>query len=638
MTVKRSKFIKFLSGLLCLAMLLSCGITAMAAGDETPAPEGNSPAVDSNSSAYVNYPEYFANNDFVGASRVEGDLIASQNEIFVFRNRSIDALNNVTDKYEVFNTNIGKVVLTLENQYKKNSTIPANQYSFNAIIVNDMAIAVSITKTEYTMLTREEKENYKLPETAGDMLDVIKDYVYEESYEVYDVYGNKLASFDYIPSVNSTINYSSGKRVLEVSENTYVFDDEAKLVYSYNNITGLPLADCDVVTDNYYYFLGEGYTASEEIALVVVDKEGKVVFETSVSYYSEVFVLQNGNIFVQEMSEIPEGYVGGVLYDGYYCNLKSYIIDIATGTSTYLPDFGYVVEDIVNELTVGKKTYSEVATAKAINTAMVYEIKDGVVSENEKLVVFDNNMKLLVSLDSLYPLQDTIFDASLLPDGYVYVEMRNVIVDPLGSGDADVLYVGAIISPAGEITGYVKPNMKIGNGFVAASDAIYDYDFNLLYEYNSSRNLAGVTNDAVILYTRSTRSEWDPNAWNEYTHEYGAYVETYYDEYYCVRYYEQHQYDEYGNHIGSELVFGENFSHTGKSLNLVKYDKDYFIIYNGETNKYTLYSAKANQLLVTANVMNVYVGENAAIVSTYIDGHSIAYTLRNNNTNGGDNK
>ena len=631
MTVKKSKFIKFLSALLCFAMMLSFGISVMAetGGEDAtpPATEGSSPAVDSDKTAYVKYEDYFVSSKYETASRFEGDLVASNNEIFIFKVRTIDALNNVTDSYEVFNAETGTKVLTISNEYEKNASIPQNEYSFEIVSAYDVNVAIVVTKTVYTKLSREDKENYKLPETAPDTIDVINDYIYDQSAEVYDVYGNLLADFDYVPHFYSYSAYADNRYVLELSDTTYVFDEEGKLVYSYNNITGLPLDECDAVTDKYYYFFANSYSFDNSDYIVVVDKEGKVVLEKKVYYDNEICLLQNGNIFVQEYKSIPEGYKGGVIYDGEYVEIKSYVINVETGKETYLPDFAYVVEDISNELVLGKE-YTESYTSKAINTAEVYAINNGVVSDLESCVVFDNDMKFLVDLAPLHPQQNDIFSASALTGGYIYVELKNDIYGDY-QGECETLYKGAILSPDGEITGYIKPEMEVGNGFVVSETAIYDYDFNVLYTYYDNREVAGVTADTVVLHSYNLSTVWDPYAWNEYDQSYtGAYVDKYIHRYYFVRYYEHNTYDEYGEIVETYTDFSEAGSVYGEYVRLEEIDDSYFVIYNGETGKYTIYNSKASSFLVTANDVNVYVGKDIAVITTYIDGHDIAYVAK----------
>ena len=241
-----------------------------------------------------------------------------------------------------------------------------------------------------------------------------------------------------------------------------------------------------------------------------------------------------------------------------------------------------LTNDYYNELVEKYDMDTLKASDKARNIALVYKIEDGVMSNENDVVILDNDLKVLYTYERIIEQQE-LFGSGIF--GYETLANGDKLVD---IGGEEMPY--AIVSPDGTVRAYLKAGMRVVGNYVADGTFLYDYDLNVICNY-AEKN-----------YT--------------VTELFGECVFISYNEGRCM------SFNVYDEQIHLNDLFEDEVS-------LVERNDDYAVFYNRDTGKYTLYNESMKAILASRESMDIYALEDGGyLVMTYAGADYACYILK----------
>lgn len=213
-------------------------------------------------------------------------------------------------------------------------------------------------------------------------------------------------------------------------------------------------------------YLGRHYYLKEEEAVFVFDSLGQPVYEFHRPSYAEdcrIFVLGNGNVFIQYTYETIEGEDYDYIRNAIRHKVVSIFANLERGTVTN-PAIEYLVGKMENAFTDGD--FDERYTDRVDNVALILDFKNSRIDENEpgRYIILSD------SLIELVAMQDVVSGAlDILRISYD----RNLVKTASGS-----LLVAGDCTVIGQLNNY----RCITERYIVTSGKIYDHDLTPLID------------------------------------------------------------------------------------------------------------------------------------------------------------
>ncbi len=648
--MKYMNIIKLLSVLLCIGMLfVACdngdtekntdeaGTTVEAETEEVTEPATDESLLENVEPKFENFFEILeAESVELGtASRVEGEIIDQDkyNELFVLKKTDIDTKNNVTETFEVYSLQSGKIVLTVNNTYYNGDYATFDWDNFlikgynheiidgGHVIINggDVKYPSSVVDVElyngFMIVVKEAKlteieEDVRLDNPDGCLYEI------EFKYSYYDIFGTLITESNNKLDIEVSQHVGSDVFTVKLGATVAYFDMETyKLIKTGDRYSQHATEVYQYETDKYgYYIYSTGTIAGlgEIYYLDVVDKtDGKLdrYYADTAYEYPQMYVLHNGDILFQYINEVKEGdpYDFAELDSmsgefGYY-QLAHVLLSVDDGVKTAV-DLPYYFNTIIPGEDYAEMMMLEYdnigVTENARNVAYAEKIVDKKL-EDSTLLILDNDMKVLYELEKIVPEHMLDIEYAL---GFKILDNGDYLVDLVG-----VSANRAIVRPDGTVRAYLKDTMQVVGDhiidvrFDETSTAIeppvigcvvYDYDLNELYDVMD----AGYT-----------------------------YVTDVFGQALFAR--DEDAAETYKNYYVLEKTDSGKYSMTLKhsDVSIEETGVDYVILKDKEEEKYTLYDKEMEALLKTAGVMNIVEFDGGYIVTTVVAGHYVLYTI-----------
>ena len=442
-----------------------------------------------------------------------------------------------------------------------------------------------------------ERIDEETKDQANDLVSDVGDYVtLSDTYEYYDVFGTPVATCSTDIEKGETSCYKRQSVIsLTIGKITAVFDAVTyELEKAYNNETETVYKDYSFVNDNYYYYITSEYDGG---FIEVFDKNGSLVLSKEIYNTFNAVVLDNGNIAIQELEFLfNENQVGDVIIGGEYFDLRTTVVNVATGAETDV-DFNHVIMNAYTSADLAK--YRLDVTENTKNLLVAYVIENKYLEEGKvKFLVVDNDLNIAFDTPKTYPIQvDSVTVDNIYASNVDFISFEN-IDDGYLAINVSAVEDKAIINVNGDIVSFVENTDKILEGMVVTDVAVYDYYLKSLFNFkDNNTEFVCIVGNSVIVKNLPTDENRD---------------------YYVVSYQKLTINDN--GRIVSERVFDEN--HT--------FDRvvgDVVVMKSVTNGKYVIYNSDCKHILTTENEVEVIAVDGKYVAITNVAGIDIAYAL-----------
>ena len=597
-------------------------------------PETHEPLLESVAPEFGNFFENLekeTSDPLSTVERVDKKIVSMDGErrFVVMMTKDVDTKNNVAVTYEVYNINKAEIVLTVEYEYY-NGDYAA--FDWNNLLVKENVVMVD----EGSGYIVEKDLTVKYPEkvvevavvTSGNGLPyiIVKEaeitpvsdsdkeknpdgcvYDIDIAYTYYDVAGNEITK------ANQPLRVSEESRDDEVVYNfgatRAYFDLETYELVALQNADSDEFRPAyDTKTEKYGYIFG---SESNIAGLGYVEWFDVYDLATGERIYRkylddnwndrQTFMLHNGNVLIQYENEVSEKENYDYTYHGsYFYKYEHYIFDVLDGTTKKI-DIPYYISSINTPADYEDGYRGVKLTENVRNLAIAYDVSGGRWLDGD-LVIFDNDMSVLYSIDSIVPEHKHGLNA------YTYDEY-DIGISILDNGDYLVTLDGAvtsraIVKPDGTVRTYLKDGFRVVGNYIVneIEKAIYDYDLNELFDFG----------------TEDTEYEYFGRLFGRIV--FAEEVKDEYDNVIGYNYLALYEGSEGGLYV-TTLFDGEN-------VLLVDGGEKYVVVQRESDDKFVLYNEDFETVLVTYSRM--YIGEfnDGYAVFTNIAGDYVMYALK----------
>lgn len=671
--MKSINFIKLLSVLLCIVMLLAaCGPkekeTETTANTEKENASETETVSESTTEAEteeptmapvdpvienffkIEYEDGLTDIDPETLARIDGEVFSSStdNNVIVIKTADVNTKNVITDTYTVYNVELGKKVAEFSIEYVNGDYDAVNWSDF--VVKEDVSlrvdpqtgaistvtsvadypdVAMRVYVAEINTLTYfvvEKAEFKKIEDAVREENENGCYYSVALSYEYYDVAGALIKSAAKPCTVTPVNGYSNA---YNFGSTFAVLDESDKLICISDIDIQTAVGAYDIESANYGYVSGSytGALGHEVEYLDVFDKETGAL---KLRYYFDAAatgttwnVLANGNVVIQNITWIEDTSSADydvLTADGNAIVIDTEILNVKTG-ETEETELGYYIEYMIDGKSFGEEYKLEdkgiKVTDNAVNVAIASDIvKNGTINDT-KIVVFDNRMNVLFELDRIIPEHKI--------DTYTALGIQSLVTGDYLLILDDLVANRAIVTADGTVRAYLSADMKIMDKYVVDHIGIYDFDLNLLYSFaeNECTYVNTIGGSKSIIVSKSTK-------WTEYD-DMGNPVESSYFEYYVVAAatdrtqgftMTQLDFTDKDNDTAlftDEYSVFENRTELGLTNNrFVTINDDYFVSYNTQLDKYTIWTSDFKHVLTSDAAFTILPFGDQYLVKTSI--------------------
>ncbi len=339
----------------------------------------------------------------------------------------------------LYNLLTGKLLRTIDDGHEvgfvsDHLNSPANAAGIYYMVHNDILYVCNADGSEAISTFYGKEDGGERDDTEGD--DVSEGSLWPNVTE--GLFTDSLNGFSF-----NGVNYF-------VRDGAIVFEGDHPLESSYFNAS--------VEYGGLYYYIGE------DLAFVF-DEKGTLLYEYRLPSYavlSNIFVLNNGNLFMQYAYTVIDGEEYDTVVGAEKYKLVSILANVEKRTETE-PILSFFVVDCHNAFT--DEDFHERYTEKVTNLATIIEIKNKRVDENalpRSIVLTDNLIELFSPNDIV---TGAVNFQRISYDRYLVTTSAGSL---LASGDGTVL---------GQLNNYLCITEK----FIVTSGAVYDHDLNQIY-------------------------------------------------------------------------------------------------------------------------------------------------------------
>ena len=640
--MKYTNLIKLLSVLLCAVMLCTaCAAPAEEPPEnngETEAPVPQTPMLEAVEPKLDNFFGISAVNGWrtLGkATRLDGTVVSQSESLLVLRNAKIDHLNNVTETFTVYNTELQTEVLKVENTYEyrefnkpctcegdhdyDNESCQYNYsesnytefdwdyYYYEDPTLNFPESLIKVEAETYGSYYRGEIPYIKVSRAKITPVDEKtfeenegNSHIVEVTYDYYDVAGTEILT----GAQKDSVRYEN-ENALSFVNVVATFDrDTHKMISKVGADNKIVRYNYDFENEEYGYYLEcSQYSAlgKEERFFEVYSKEdGALVMR----YYLDgdkgnatAFAMAGGDVLVQYIRVVDKdkGEKYNADINGQKVMVESYLVDVPTGTKKAVEPGYYFIEINTAEEFIDKYDVADkgiTLTENAANIAIGIDLSSGKVDINNPfdLIVLNNDGSVMFKMDRIIP--EHVFRANTSnPFGYTQLPSGDYLVDIVGyESIRDDQATRAIVSAEGKVRAYLTESAKVVGKYVVYDGAVYDYDMKLVLDLAKDNYffLCAVGNNIIVSKDGQEGTEYYKLVAN-------------------------------GDSLTAELLLED------EAISVVEYEADYIVLYTVEDGKYHLYNADLEHVLTTRNEMYIRLCDEKYLVGTqlYVDGQVI---------------
>lgn len=403
-------------------------------------------------------------NDYSTVSRIDGSVVSYDRDhnLAVVETKELENNNEEKTRYKVYDLVSGEVLYETSVTNSLSKPYPYKELTvtvdYPVIRVVEDTTTQTVTSTEMDTDTTTRYSYYRAAKNSG----ALKTSLDEEA---------------------SAVIASGNLYSIEIDGTMYWLNEDAEVVRKIDGTVA------DTYNIEFDFFKGEynDYLYAWEFGemyrrIQVFNTEGvccaQYAFSNNAVNMSSLFggevayILNNGNVFTQEVIKVEDGEEYDFSFLGVDCVVSSKIIDYKTGAVTEV-DLDYLVMDL--ESAYGRTHRSDfpfVLAEGKQNQAMVTLFANGELTKNA-YVVLDNDMKVEYTLKNV---DDTI-DVGTVGENWYGASLV------IGGQEASRIY-----DYDGNVICTLPYNTEgIADGLILTNTAIYDWQMNLLYDLEASK-------------------------------------------------------------------------------------------------------------------------------------------------------
>ena len=539
------------------------------------ADEGETEVVDEQENANHEMHSYFDLGDNVEAdpiasiSRIDGEVVEVdfQNNLAVVVKKDLDNMSNVVKTVEVYDLLTGEVIRTESVSY------PYGGYPDETVELEVSLIypVIKVQKTSYTVT-----DNGVDPDSRNDD-------VYEAEYSV--SYYLACKDGELLHTTDGTeyeiYEYDNGLVCVEMND---------KLVWIDKNLNKIRQVEKIFADYNYsvypWMFDSEykGYLYSyDDSSLMIFNHAGMACGTYLAGENSRIrcFVLDNGNVLIQEFTEVSLFDSCEFVMLGTRYTMKSMIMNAVDGSISEI-ELDYIVNDLESEY--GQESHEpriKLANGRD-NLAVVYKVADGYVAQYPSVCVLDNDCNVVYTVKNDTEGVDMEYGILYLGNGKYITGMNS-----------DGYSWEAIFDLDGNFISAFNTMNSITDKYIVSNTAIYNHKMELVYDF----------------------------AANGYRFEGIAYNKIYLSKINFVS--------------GAEEVYV--FTSTSKTPELlvdgIEFELEFvdeyaYVVYDVENDVYVVYNHADEELLVSHENVEGYECEDVYLIGTTFNGEPVVYVIK----------
>lgn len=571
---------------------------------------------------YFVFPQFTPPTELKEAKEIEGELVAStvNNELIIIRQAKLGFDNTVTETFTVYNTMLGKTVLTVDNTYPYgeydafdwNNIYDVNGKSFPE---SDMDVSIG---GEYDYMTGSYESVYivvkkaefkKIDEEVREENPYGADYEVTTSYVYYDAAGTEFARSKALTPERQMTYDSSYSYALSVGDTLAIFDSATyELISVTDSMKNKVVGGFDVEVGKSGYILDaeiDGALGRTESFLEIYDLEsGECTLRYRYEHSSHSsFVLNNGNVLITYTDYIDEGDVKtqpDIIWMGVEMTVDNYLLDVKTGKVEPI-DFNYMPVIVLNRQEYIALGNDIMQITENVDNVMIGIELDGVRTElsDMRIMALDNDLTVSFVMDPLVPEQNP---AEMLNDGGIVTLENGDYLVTLDSAATS----RAIVTKDGLVRSYLKADAEVVGDFVVTPNGVYDYDMKPLFAFETDGySFVADVCGKIIVSKLTTKIDMLHNTTEDVL------------EYYSLDL--------------TESGFSPSQIFEDQTVVPDKTEDDYIVTVHNETGKYTLYNINLEHILTTSSAMYICEIDGKYTVRTErSDGYntvSVLYTL-----------
>ncbi|MBR3879325.1 MAG: hypothetical protein IKJ24_04280, partial [Clostridia bacterium] len=497
-------------------------------------------------------------------SKIDGTVLSvdKENALAVVANKTVDAFDIEETTVKVYDLITGEVIR--EDSVKS----PYNRTSNEEGETIGVAIHYPVIRVEKTKYVKQGEGETTKPEKE------VSYYIAEKDGEL--VYTTSDTSFEVYEYQNGLVCFLMGDKYVWIDRDMNVIRSVETIVANYNYAI-----NPDLFQSEY-----KGYLYSfDSMGLMVFNHSGVVSAKYTVSSkdaYINSFVLDDGNVLVQEFTDVGAYGSCDFVLSGTRYTMKSMIVNAVNGTVTDI-ELDCVVDYVLTEYEQEDILSGMYLANGRDNFAIVYKVANGSISAYASICVMDNAGKIV------YTVKNDTFGVDF-SYGIEYIGRERYLACMNTNGS---LWQAIFDLDGSFISAYNVSDSSMTDKYIVSNNAIYSYDMDLVYDFaNDGYALVDVMGNNIYL--------------KKVNYETGN-VEIY----------------RYAVAGKTELVI-EDFE-----LEMVDADDEVYILYDDADEVYRVYNTAGEEILVSCEEVLIYdVNDGVKLLITQFEGEAIIYVVK----------
>ncbi len=405
-------------------------------------------------------------------SNTYGELLEVEDGVAIFYKEAKDKLNNLTETYSLYSVSEGKSLLNITNSYP-------DEYGWE----NDFGhetyperLIEDVWFERYdniTYIVVEWEIRTPIDEKVIEDEDLAESYVVNTYYDFYDVTGAFIATTTLGDWGNRVYSYRGDYTLLTFGRTVAVFDDDGKLVKTYNGDVEATPKSYIHSNDKYDYLVVPNGIVDESveenrIVLEIYDKEGNLVRSYANGDYATYiipYVLESGDVLIQHCV-CTQNADCDIDMGGMYFNIDTFLLDVESGKVTELTDFNYVIES--GDVIYADDFEEEVGIDGITATDNVRNVAYATSLETNKscMIFFDNFGTVNFEFDYVINREMDAYDEviKVLDANHMLVEISSGVTDR------------AILDESGNLVAHVPDYAILLADYIVCDGVVYDFD------------------------------------------------------------------------------------------------------------------------------------------------------------------
>lgn len=535
---------------------------------------------------------------YSNVTKLESKVLDFVGDVCLTKTTDKDTMNNVIEKYELYDAVKGSTLFKLEHTYPDGAYGDSNYVDdYDNTWKQPTEMVVNLVKYPAPYL---KVETYTYTRIADEILEKEEDndgYTKTVHEDYYALDGTKLASFN-IPVEAKTISYSDdyaticfGNIVAEIEIET------GKVAQTWKAEKEQRFSSFDFVGEQYGVYLKAPYGLYG--AVETYTKTGKLINRYCYESGCSSYILNNGNVLIQ-YENVTEGVTGDIVKNGQKYNVKTILLDTLSGNAKEVDTEYYFLDvytaDDVKDMSEDK----EVTISDSVFNVAFAVLKNGkdIYTQEQKVVFMNSAIEVSYVNEPEHPEINEDSEVKLLSNGQYAVRLDNNFAS----------YV--ILDSNFNTVRYLPLGAEVTDDKIVLDSGVYTLDMELDYKFETGREFVGVVGDSVLLhYTYST-----------YEGE---------EDVYCLLYERKDYYD-------NETYYDYNSFYNEK---IMERTDDYVVFQDLDTGCYMIVTESGYQVLESATLPELNKLSNGGYLITVSKGTTqqidYIWSVEPNN-NGGD--